>query len=179
MIHITKIYLVTNCYDNPNKVYIGKTISSREAAHKRTYGANIIYTYIDEIQSINRRDWEKIETYWIEQFKQWGFEVVNKRKKGGGGLEFHPLKGHSRPDHSLKMKGRISPLRGRSRIYKGRKSPNKGRPILQLDQYGNFIKEWENASEASRNLNINETFITKTCKGLYNLAKGFKWKYKD
>ena len=103
MINITKIYLVENCYGDSNKVYIGKTISYREATHKTTYGYNIIYSIIDEINSINRKDWEILETYWIEQFRQWGFEVVNKRKKGGGGLEFHPLKGLPNPSHSLKM----------------------------------------------------------------------------
>ncbi len=85
---MTKIYLVTNCYCDPNKVYIGKTINSRENDHKKTYGQQIVYTYIDNIDSLNRKDWEPIESYWIEQFRQWGFEVVNQRKKGGGGPEF-------------------------------------------------------------------------------------------
>lgn len=85
---MTKIYLVTNCYSDPNKVYIGKTTGSRKSQHVRTYGKDIIYTYIDEINSLNRIDWEPLETYWIEQFMQWGFDVVNLRKKGGGGPEF-------------------------------------------------------------------------------------------
>jgi len=85
---MTKIYLVTNCYGNPNKVYIGKTKNTREDNHKKTYGQQITYTYIDEVNSLNRKDWGPIESYWIEQFKQWGFELVNKRHKGGGGPEF-------------------------------------------------------------------------------------------
>lgn len=89
-IHTTKIYLVTNCFGDPNKVYIGKTIKSRKAAHKRTYGDQIEYTYIDEIQSPNRKDWKNLETYWIQQFQVWGFQIMNKRKTGGGGLEFCP-----------------------------------------------------------------------------------------
>jgi hypothetical protein len=84
----TFIYLVTNCYDNPNKIYIGKTINSRYQNHKKTYGNNIKYDIIDEINSLNRKDWEPLETYWIEQFRQWGFDIVNPRKKGGGGMEF-------------------------------------------------------------------------------------------
>jgi hypothetical protein len=84
----TKIYLVTNCYGDPNKVYIGKTTGSRRSKHTQTYGKYIIYTYIDEIDSLFRKDWEPLETYWIEQFRQWGFEIVNLRKKGGGGPEF-------------------------------------------------------------------------------------------
>jgi hypothetical protein len=85
---MTKIYLVTNCYGDPNKVYIGKTKSCRKSSHKRTYGEHISYDYIDETNSLNREHWEPLETYWIEQFRQWGFEVVNKRKKGGSGPEY-------------------------------------------------------------------------------------------
>jgi hypothetical protein len=81
----TKIYLVENCYDDPNKVYIGKTINCRKNNHQQTYGKNIIYNYIDEVNSLNYKDWEPLETYWIEQFRQWGFEVLNPNKKGGGG----------------------------------------------------------------------------------------------
>ena len=47
-------------------------------------GKNIEYTYIDEINSLNKTDWKPLETYWIEQFKVWGFEVMNKNKGGGG-----------------------------------------------------------------------------------------------
>ena len=89
MERITKIYLVENIEPGTNKVYIGKTIDSRKSAHKSTYGSQISYTYIDEVPSLNHNDWEPIETYWIEQFKQWGFDVVNKRKQGGSGASFH------------------------------------------------------------------------------------------
>lgn len=84
----TFIYLVTNCYGDPNKVYIGKTINSRYQNHKKTYGNDIEYNVIDEIESLNRKDWSKLETFWMEQFKQWGFDLINKRHKGGGGMEF-------------------------------------------------------------------------------------------
>lgn len=90
MISITKIYLVTNIDNNPNKVYIGKTKNqSREADHKRIFGNQIMFEYIDEVQSLFRKDWEPLETYWIEQFRQWGFIVMNSNKKGGGGPEYH------------------------------------------------------------------------------------------
>jgi len=81
---MTKIYLVTNCYNNPNMVYIGKTTSSRKTKHTYTYGDNIIYTEIDSINSNNKRDWKPLETYWIQQFKVWGFDVLNKNNGGGG-----------------------------------------------------------------------------------------------
>ena len=36
MINITYIYLVENCYGDPNKVYIGKTKNSRKTQHQKT-----------------------------------------------------------------------------------------------------------------------------------------------
>jgi hypothetical protein len=86
---LTKIYLVSNIDNNPFKVYIGKTKNSRELDHKRTFGNQIIYSYIDEVDSFYREDWKSLESYWIEQFKQWGFNIQNKNK-GGGGPSFQP-----------------------------------------------------------------------------------------
>ena len=82
---MTKIYLVENCYGDSNKVYIGKTKNSRIGPHKRTYGKNITYTIIDEIYSLDHKLWKPLESYWIEQFRQWGFELMNINKKGGQG----------------------------------------------------------------------------------------------
>ena len=74
--NITYIYLVENCYGDPNKVYIGKTISPKHRynGHKRKFGKKIIYTIIDQIYSLDRKDWKPLETYWIQQFKAWGFK---------------------------------------------------------------------------------------------------------
>ena len=59
--------------------------------------------FVDEVETFNatfgkpnnyeptipeEKEWKFWECYWIEQFKQWNFEVVNIRKKGGGGVEF-------------------------------------------------------------------------------------------
>jgi hypothetical protein len=85
---MTYIYLVENCYNDPNKVYIGKTKGSRKSGHKKTYGNQIEYSLIDEVNSFKYKDWEPLETFWINYFKFLGFEVVNIRKKGGSGPEF-------------------------------------------------------------------------------------------
>ena len=44
---MTKIYLVSNCLGDPNKIYIGKTINSRKKDHRITFGKQIIYEYLD------------------------------------------------------------------------------------------------------------------------------------
>lgn len=89
---ITKIYLVTNCFGDPNKVYIGKEkypkTTKRETIHRRTYGNQIEFDYIDQVESLNREEWKPLEGFWIRYFKFLGFKVLNKQKSGGSGPEF-------------------------------------------------------------------------------------------
>jgi hypothetical protein len=82
----TKIYYLH--YGNNIPFYVGKTtrIQGRIGAHRSKFGKNIILEVIDEVLT---SEWKFWECYWIEQFKQWGFDVVNKRSKGGSGPEFH------------------------------------------------------------------------------------------
>jgi len=63
--------------------YIGKTknIRSREADWKREYGDDTQFHVIDEVKI---EEWKQWECYWIEQFKQWGFNLINQNKGGGG-----------------------------------------------------------------------------------------------
>jgi len=169
---ITKIYLVKNCFNDPNKVYIGKTINSRENDHKKTYGKQIEYTYIDEIESMDRYDWEPIETYWIHQFMVWGFEVVNVKKSGGSGSEG----GHKMPEGfgenlSRKLRGRKNPW-----IKPGKKGMTRT-PIYQKDLHGNIIKEWPSQKHAARSLNLDPGILTSCLKKRQNTHAGFKWEY--
>ena len=89
MINITSIYLIEGIDNSPYKVYIGKTKNPkmREHSHRKIYGDNIIFTVIDSVNSLKYDDWEPLETHWIEHFMQLGYEVINKRKKGGSGPE--------------------------------------------------------------------------------------------
>ena len=51
-------------------------------------------------------------------------------------------------------------------------------PILQLTKSGEFIKEWQSACEAGRQLRISQSHICQCCKGRYKSAGGFMWRYK-
>ena len=199
---ITHIYLVENCYDDFNKVYIGKTKSIRKYAHIKTYGKQIKYTIIDSIDSLKHEDWEPLETYWIEQFRQWGYEIINIRKKGGSGSEYaseqtklkisNSKKGKSNPNvkqihkNNKYRKGKICSESMRQKISqsnKGKSKPTSGPkrlPILQFDLLGTFIKEWKSAKEAAIYLNKPSSAITECCKNLYKRksAYGYIWKLK-
>jgi len=54
----------------------------------------------------------------------------------------------------------------------------KKRPVLQYSIDGEFIKEWEAVTYASKTLGINPGHITNVANGVGYTAGGFKWKYK-
>jgi hypothetical protein len=204
IINITKIYLVTNCYNDPNKVYIGKTINirDREYRHKNTYGNNITFSFIDEINSLKPENWKPLESYWIEQFRQWGFEVLNKNN-GGGGPSFYSKESRSKMStikkgykHTEMSKQKMRKPKSEKHKINLKKPKSKEwceklskrrlggvgynkKPIIQYDLEGNFIKEWESQYDASISLNINHKSINNCSKNRTKTAGGFIWKYKE
>ena len=52
-------------------------------------------------------------------------------------------------------------------------------PILQYDTNGNFIKEWDCAATAGRELSIAQQCIRGCAKGKYKKGGGFVWKLKE
>jgi hypothetical protein len=184
---ITKIYLVENCYGNSNKVYIGKTINSRKSNHIKTYGSQIIYTIIDEINSFNRKDWGLFETYWIEQFIAWGFDVVNKNKKGGGGPEFFSQESKDKKSKSMlgkthtqetklkisqSSKGKTHTKETKSKISKSKKGKriNCNRTL----HHKNILKEIKSIPIIQYDINgnfIKEWTSTQEAANSYNIQK--------
>lgn len=75
---MTKIYVLEK---NGVPFYVGKAKDStrRKHSHRRTYGLDIQSYVIDEVE-----DWKFWESYWIEQFRCWGFKLENKNNGGGG-----------------------------------------------------------------------------------------------
>lgn len=198
MINITYIYLIEGI--NNGSIYIGKTknIHKRYFSHKIKYGDNISFTIIDEIYSLERKDWGPIESYWIEQFKAWGFNLLNKNK-GGGGVCYHTKEtllklkmsnvGKSKPNSGGKNKpkpngfGKLisNVLKGRPNIKNQIPKFNLRLPVYQYDINGNLIKEHNSLSEACTYIDKPITqsgYISLACKGIKKQAFGYIWKYK-
>jgi len=51
--------------------------------------------------------------------------------------------------------------------------------VLQYDLDGNFVKEWEGATDAVKSVGKHSTNIIRCCQGKYKQAYGFIWKYKN
>lgn len=147
---ITRIYLVTNCYGDPNKVYIGKTKSCRKNKHKQTYGKDIIYTYIDEVESIDSKDWKPLECFWIEQFKQWGFELMNQNGGGGGSSFFDD-----------KTIAKIS------------------KPVLQYNLNHELINTYSSLTQARDLLGFSIASIANSCFSKTSQSHGYIFRYID
>lgn len=88
---------------NPNDIrYIGKTknIKDRIRRHISKYYLNLEDNYknrwikselnkgnkiiIEEIDLVQEESWKESEKYWIEQFRNWGFKLVNTTEGGDG-----------------------------------------------------------------------------------------------
>ena len=82
------MYYIYTLRKDKDVFYIGKTnnIHKRFKNHKINLGENILMEILDIVE-----DWRFWETYWIQQFKTWGFNLVNKND-GGGGVNFHSQK---------------------------------------------------------------------------------------
>jgi hypothetical protein len=173
---LTRFYLVENCYNIPNAVYIGKTSLKygRKAQHIKKFGPQILYTYIDEINSLDKNIWKPLETYWIHQFKQWGFDVLNKNE-GGGGPQFlteeskqkmsHPRSFYPKgQDHGNFNKPKLNFPKG---IYN--KNYKKPKPLRTIEHNQNISqskkgkslphsKSWnKNISESKKNIFTNKS----------------------
>jgi hypothetical protein len=144
----THIYLVENCYGDKNKVYIGKSINpeQRKKMHKSTYGSQIMFTVIDSINSDKHRDWVPLESYWIEQFKHWGFSLMNTNS-GGAGPEY--CSKETRLKLSLAKKGKPN------NKLKGKKVSNETKLKMSLAHKG--IKYSEESKLKMRQLRSEET----------------------
>ena len=58
-------------------------------------------------------------------------------------------------------------------------SANRGRAILQLDDDGAIIKEYNSVNNASMAVGVSQKSIRDAAKGVQKHAGGFVWKYKD
>lgn len=93
-------------------------------------------------------------------------ERKHKSMKGKFNGENHPMYGKQ---HTEETKQKISQAR------KGKRN----KPILQYSLIGEFIREWESITQVNKELNIDNSSITKCCKEKLKSCGGYIWRYKE
>tara|TARA_B110001452_G_scaffold144385_1_gene120074 strand:+ start:4673 stop:5299 length:627 start_codon:yes stop_codon:yes gene_type:complete len=197
-----EIYYLTKKDNIP--FYIGKTKNNlvrRQTSHRFRLNEDV---GIHSIDVVDEEDWKYWESYWIEQFKCWGFDLDNKNTGGGG---CHNLS----DEHIEKLKNKVITKATRKKMSDSRKGHSmytdewreaiskakKGKPnpklreaisgkpkikkswkIKQYDVSYNHIGDYISAKEAGKHLNKNPQSIRDAASGIQKTAYGFIWKYK-
>lgn len=196
---MTKIYVLER---NNIPFYIGKTIQEIKDRYY-THGSRKTDSEIIEIDCVDDNDWRFWESWYIELYKSWGFELDNKNNGGGGrgpGWISTPERNNkiklSMINHSQyyteDVRNKISEGNKISKPFSNEHIQNMGiakrkqaTPVLQYDLDSNFIKEWESKGQAAEWIKqqtgktSNIVSQIKDCiLGKQKTAFKYKWKYK-
>jgi len=161
--------------------YVGKTnnfharalthvsdVNKGKITHKTNWLKSLfnkgLYAEMELLDEVLESEWIFWERFWINQFKVWGFNLVN-HTEGGDGLT----------------------MRNSGSFKKGHKPWNSGskgikiKPNKNVHQYnaitGVFIKTWDTAKQAGDALNINAQGIGQCANSRAKSAGGYIWKY--
>lgn len=106
-----------------------------------------------------------------------------RRKMSEAGRNRPPISEETRRKMSEGRRGENSPSYGKRHSEETRRklSELNEKAILQYDKFGHFIRRWDSARQAGRELGILETQIGKCCKSKYRhkSAGGYVWRYAD
>lgn len=179
---ICGIYSVTNTLNN--KVYIGQSIDVERRWKQHKYGkGNLILR-------------NAIKKYGIENFKFEILEKIDVSNKTKSQLTqllleleqkwldtkkpFLKEKGYNIQKTSKPNLTQLRDEKFKNKISKIKIDNNHcGKPIIQYDIKGNFIKEWKSSAEVERNLGYYSENISACCLNKSNSSHGFIWKFKD
>lgn len=177
---------LNNYVTNHNYNWINKEIE---------LGNEILIDYVDEMEFEEGEKWDWFEIYWIQQFKNWGFDLTNIKK---GGEDNH----YTEPSEEV-IRKRAEKIIGKPRsettkqkisesttgkIYsdstikkiKDSITSKQGRPVYQCDiKTGEIIKEWSSGAEAARELDLDKANLNSCCRGKKKSCGGYKWIYVD
>ena len=197
---MTKIYILER---NGVPFYVGKTlqeIKERFYTHKDKKENSEIF----EINCVDDSEWRFWESWYIELFKSWGFELENKNNGGGGrgpGWISSPernakikasMKNHSQYYIDEVRKKISSSNKGKSKPFTKEHQQNmliakrkQAKPLLMYDLDNNLIREWESKGQAAewiKETKKRQGNLTSQIKdailGRQKTAFGYKWKYK-
>lgn len=138
------------------------------------------------------------EVFYINDYKEKGYKLLNIEEGGRNALKSEQTKKKLSESKIGKYKGELNPMYGKSHTSevrlkisianKGRKPTKENKeklfkavskPIIQYTKNGDYIKEWNSATEVTKELGFNSRVINSQARGLRKTAYGFIWKYKN
>lgn len=182
---MVKIYTLTDPFTDEIR-YVGKTkysLNDRLCKHMITYEKNHRANWLRKLKMLETRPiielieevsdevWKFTEIYWIEQFRQWGYNLLNATAGGESGIISPQCR-----------EACIKANKGRKPSFKNiaLKIEKTSKPVIQYSIKMDQIYEYSSASEAARQIGGNLSHITECCnnKPMRKTHKGFIWKYK-
>lgn len=200
------IYILTEPDTNEVR-YVGKTINLKNrlnrhlneskkstSSHKKAWIRGLLKKGLEPkikiVDEVLNDEWEFWESYWIEQFRVWGFRLTNKTT-GGDGVDKGNIPwnkgsvGVVKPNKTTFKKG--NKIGKETRIKKGQRlnpktefkknnTPHNQTKLLQFDLDENFLREFKSFKEAAKYIGVSQSalsqcFIRKTYK-----CKGYIWR---
>lgn len=125
----------------------------------------------EEIEEIRRK---LSETHKGKKLSEETKQKMSESHKGKcKGKERNDMKGNNNPAKRKDVRKKISEK------VKGENNGNynKGRKVAQYNINGELVKIWNNAKQASEQLNIDASSIAKCCRGKCKRAGNFTWRY--
>ena len=182
--------------------YVGKTtdINTRlkthitRSRHNKYHSARWVQSVlkrglrpiIELVEECTEENWVEREKYWIAYYRE-RFDLTNVLDGGEGGATFGRL---GKPwDEKQRINNRLARLgvsvnhtkegcENRKKGVRAYYDKNK-KPILQYDLEGKFIREWDSAVDAGKEMKISYSDINRACKKETLTAACFQWRYKN
>lgn len=210
-----KVYIYTLEHPITKEVrYVGKTKNPKERfhnhcnrlhnehSHKRNWINSLrsigLKPKMNILDEVNESEWKYWEKYWIEQFRQWGFDLVN-HTSGGDGLTVGNqtsfkkgqkpwnygtakpkiLKGNrGKTEESIKTQFKVGLIPWNIGMKGIKLKPDKN--VYQFNKEKTImIKKWNTATEAGKILNINIDGIGQCARNKSKSCGEFYWSYKN
>lgn len=142
---------------------------------------------IELLDSVEEQYANITEIYWISQFRAWGFKLKNGTEGGEGVFMSKEI----REKISLNSKNKKRSQKTKDKMSLSRKGKRTGKEshlygtqttakaILQFTKNGIFIREWSSGLEASKELKIDNTNISRVCNGERKSTGGFIFQIKN
>lgn len=136
-----------------------------------------------ESEESNRKRSAKISgknhPFWGKKLSEETRRKISIGRIGKYGGDKNPNYGKKHTEETRKKIGAI--LRGRKQSAElvAKKAAKVKKPISQFTKSGEFIRNWDSATDVQRTLNIHSPSIAAVCRGKLMTSGGFKWQYVD